>query len=151
MLRDGISSGALDDIFLGGSGSLGGSPGGVGLGGLNGKLMGSGVGTNPLAAIFAASNAGGIPSPAGIQQVCKKFGFIQYRCQILRSFSYCLNFFKIFQVAGLLQSHLAGGSINPSQLQHLMQQHSLMQSHHQVISNPHYGKTRVSSKIDYDL
>ena len=76
MLRDGISSGALDDIFLGGSGSLGGSPGGVGLGGLNGKLMGSGVGTNPLAAIFAASNAGGIPSPAGIQQVCKI-----YRCQ----------------------------------------------------------------------
>ena len=75
MLRDGISSGALDDIFLGGSGSLGGSPGGVGLGGLNGKLMGSGVGTNPLAAIFAASNAGGIPSPAGIQQVCKI-----YRC-----------------------------------------------------------------------
>ena len=80
MLRDGISSGALDDIFLGGSGSLGGSPGGVGLGGLNGKLMGSGVGTNPLAAIFAASNAGGIPSPAGIQQVCKIFGFIKYRC-----------------------------------------------------------------------
>ena len=71
MLRDGISSGALDDIFLGGSGSLEGSPGGVGLGGLNGKLMGSGVGTNPLAAIFAASNTGGIPSPAGIQQVCK--------------------------------------------------------------------------------
>merc|ERR1711997_1149122 len=70
---------------------------------MGGKLMGSGVGTNPLAAIFAASNAGGIPSPAGIQQV-----------------------------AGLLQSHLAGGSINPSQLQHLMQQHSLMQSHHQL-------------------
>ena len=90
MLRDGISSGALDDIFLGGSGSLGGSPGGVGLGGLNGKLMGSGVGTNPLAAIFAASNAGGIPSPAGIQQVCKI-----YRClensKLLHSFSCCLN------------------------------------------------------------
>ena len=86
MLRDGISSGALDDIFLGGSGSLGGSPGGVGLGGLNGKLMGSGVGTNPLAAIFAASNAGGIPSPAGIQQVCKI-----YRCledsKLFHSFS----------------------------------------------------------------
>ena len=91
MLRDGISSGALDDIFLGGSGSLGGSPGGVGLGGLNGKLMGSGVGTNPLAAIFAASNAGGIPSPAGIQQVCKIFGFIKYRSlenYIPHSFSY---------------------------------------------------------------
>ena len=95
MLRDGISSGALDDIFLGGSGSLGGSPGGVGLGGLNGKLMGSGVGTNPLAAIFAASNAGGIPSPAGIQQVCKIFEFIKYRCldNILHSFSYWLNKF----------------------------------------------------------
>ena len=91
MLRDGISSGALDDIFLGGSGSLGGSPGGVGLGGLNGKLMGSGVATNPLAAIFAASNAGGIPSPAGIQQVCKIFGFIKYRSlenYIPHSFSY---------------------------------------------------------------
>ena len=92
MLRDGISSGALDDIFLGGSGSLGGSPGGVGLGGLNGKLMGSGVGTNPLAAIFAASNAGGIPSPAGIQQVCKIFGFANYRCietsKLPHSFSY---------------------------------------------------------------
>ena len=96
MLRDGISSGALDDIFLGGSGSLGGSPGGVGLGGLNGKLMGSGVGTNPLAAIFAASNTGGIPSPAGIQQVCTIFGVANYRCRknyILHSFSYCLNYF----------------------------------------------------------
>ena len=71
MLRDSISSGALDDLFLGGGGGGGfGGAGGIpGLGGLNGKLMGAGVGTNPLAAIFAASNAGGMPNPAGIQQV----------------------------------------------------------------------------------
>ena len=48
---------------------MGGAGGVPGLCGLNGKLMGAGVGTNPLAAIFAASNAGGMPSPAGIQQV----------------------------------------------------------------------------------
>ena len=70
MLRDSISSGALDDLFLGGGGGgLGGAGGIPGLGGLNGKLMGAGVGTNPLAALFAASNAGGMPNPAGIQQV----------------------------------------------------------------------------------
>ena len=69
MLRDSISSGALDDLFLGGGGGLGGAGGIPGLGGLNGKLMGAGVGTNPLAAIFAASNAGAMPNPAGIQQV----------------------------------------------------------------------------------
>ena len=71
MLRDSISSGALDDLFLGsaGGGGLGGAGGLPGLGGLNGKLMGAGVGTNPLAALFAASNAGGMPNPAGIQQV----------------------------------------------------------------------------------
>ena len=69
LLRESISSGALDDIFLGGGGILGGAGGVPGFTGLNGKLMGAGVGTNPLAAIFAASNAGGIPSPAGIQQV----------------------------------------------------------------------------------
>ena len=69
MLRDSISSGALDDLFLGGGGILGGAGGVPGFTGLNGKLMGAGVGANPLAAIFAASNSGGIPSPAGIQQV----------------------------------------------------------------------------------
>ena len=69
LLRESISSGALDELFLGGGGGLGGAGGIQGLGGLNGKLMGAGVGTNPLAAIFAASNAGGMPSPAGIQQV----------------------------------------------------------------------------------
>ena len=103
MLRDGISSGPLDDIFLGGSGSLGGSPGGVGLGGLNGKLMGSGVGTNPLAAIFAASNTGGIPSPAGIQQVCTIFGVANYRCRKNTSLIFLLLkllFLKYFRWLG---------------------------------------------------
>ena len=70
MLRDSISSGALDDLFLpGGGGGLGGAGGIPGLGGLNGKLMGASVGTNPLAALFAASNGGGMPNPTGIQQV----------------------------------------------------------------------------------
>ena len=71
MLRDSITSGALDDLFLGGAGVAGGSGGVPALSGLNGKLMGGGVGANPLAAIFAASNAGGMPSPTGIQQVYK--------------------------------------------------------------------------------
>lgn len=71
ILRDSISGGALDDLFLGGggNGALAGAGAFPGIGGLNGKLMGAGSGTNPLAALFAASNAGGIPNPAGLQQV----------------------------------------------------------------------------------
>ena len=66
MIRDGLTGGHLDDLFFGGGGILGGSPG---LTGLNEKLGGTRVGANPLAALFAASNAGGLPSPVGIQQV----------------------------------------------------------------------------------
>ena len=61
----------MDDLLLGGGGIGGGALGGMGAGfaGLNGKLMGVGPGTNPLAAIFAASNASGIHSNPGLQQV----------------------------------------------------------------------------------
>lgn len=38
------------------------------------------------------------------------------------------------QVQQLLQSQLATGNFNPAQIQHLLQQHSLMSHHHQVSS-----------------